>query len=101
MGHSARLGLFSQPTKEDYRALCSNPEMLVLDEPESSLEFKNQLIVLETIQRLAKEQGIAAIVNTHYLAHARIIRESYRYPFGLSIRIGNYETASTQVLFFV
>ncbi len=44
--------------------------VLVLDEPESNLDFKNQLIVLETIQRLSKEQGIAAIVNTHYPAHA-------------------------------
>lgn len=104
MGRSARLGLFSQPTKEDYlaaeeameqvgiirladkqcscmsggelqmvliaRALSSKPQMLVLDEPESNLDFKNQLIVLETIQRLSKEQGIAAIVNTHYPAHA-------------------------------
>ena len=52
------------------RALCCEPEMLVLDEPESNLDFKNQLIVLETIQRLAKERGIAAIVNTHFPAHA-------------------------------
>jgi len=52
------------------RALSAHPEMLVLDEPESNLDFKNQLIVLETIQRLSKEQGIGAIVNTHYPAHA-------------------------------
>lgn len=104
MGRSARLGLFAQPTKDDYRAadaameavgitrlaskqcscmsggelqmvliaraLSANPQMLVLDEPESNLDFKNQLIVLETIQRLSKEKGIAAIVNTHYPAHA-------------------------------
>ncbi len=104
MGRSARLGLFTQPSKEDYkiaeqameqvgithlankqcscmsggelqmvliaRALSAKPEMLVFDEPESNLDFKNQLIVLETIQRLSKEQGIASIVNTHYPAHA-------------------------------
>ena len=52
------------------RALSTHPKMLVLDEPESNLDFKNQLIVLETIQRLSKEYGIAAIVNTHYPAHA-------------------------------
>ena len=52
------------------RALSADPQMLVLDEPESNLDFKNQLIVLETIQRLAREKGIAAIVNTHYPAHA-------------------------------
>ncbi len=104
MGRSVRLGLFAQPSKEDYkiaeeameqvgithlankqcscmsggefqmvliaRALSAKPELLVFDEPESNLDFKNQLIVLETIQRLSKEQGIATIVNTHYPAHA-------------------------------
>ena len=48
------------------RALSAEPEMLVLDEPESNLDFKNQLIVLETIERLARERGIAAVINTHY-----------------------------------
>ncbi len=51
------------------RALISNPELLILDEPESNLDFKNQLIVLDTISRLAKE-GMCCIFNTHYPAHA-------------------------------
>ena len=52
------------------RALTVNPEMLVLDEPESNLDFKNQLMVLEIIQHLAKEHGISSIINTHYPQHA-------------------------------
>ena len=46
------------------------PEMLVLDEPESNLDFRNQLIILDTIKNLSKERNISAIVNTHYPEHA-------------------------------
>lgn len=52
------------------RALTISPSMLVLDEPESNLDFKNQLIILETIRNLAKRRGISAVVNTHYPEHA-------------------------------
>lgn len=51
------------------RALVSEPEILVLDEPESGLDFKNQLIVLETLKKCA-EKGVACVFNTHYPEHA-------------------------------
>ena len=52
------------------RALTTQPSMLVLDEPESNLDFKNQLIILETIRRLSREKGISCVFNTHYPDHA-------------------------------
>lgn len=52
------------------RALTVSPDMLVLDEPESNLDFKNQLIILDIIKSLSKDRKISAIVNTHYPAHA-------------------------------
>jgi iron complex transport system ATP-binding protein len=52
------------------RALATEPEMLILDEPESNLDFKNQLIILDTIQHLSSERGISCVFNTHYPAHA-------------------------------
>ena len=51
------------------RALAAEPEILILDEPESNLDFKNQLIVLDTMSALTRE-GMACIFNTHYPEHA-------------------------------
>ena len=51
------------------RALAAEPELLVFDEPESNLDFKNQLIVLDAMTSLA-QNGIACVFNTHYPAHA-------------------------------
>jgi iron complex transport system ATP-binding protein len=52
------------------RALSSRPSILVLDEPESNLDFKNQLVILDTIENLAREKNISCVFNTHYPAHA-------------------------------
>lgn len=51
------------------RALAAEPACIILDEPESNLDFKNQLIVLQTLEALRGE-GIACIFNTHYPEHA-------------------------------
>lgn len=51
------------------RALAAEPKILVLDEPESNLDFRNQMVVLRVIERLS-EQGLGTIINTHFPAHA-------------------------------
>lgn len=51
------------------RALAANPGILILDEPESNLDFKNQLIVLRTMSELAAE-GIGCVFNTHFPSNA-------------------------------
>lgn len=70
------------------RALAAEPKILVLDEPESNLDFRNQLIILETMSKLA-EDGMTCIFNTHYPAHALqrankalILSEDGSYVFG-------------------
>ena len=50
------------------RALVSEPEFLVLDEPESNLDYSNQLRILDLIEELSKE--MTCIINTHYPEHA-------------------------------
>ncbi|SMB79697.1 iron complex transport system ATP-binding protein [Desulfonispora thiosulfatigenes DSM 11270] len=49
------------------RALAQKPEILLLDEPTSSLDLKNQLEVARVINKVAKEQQMAAIVTMHDL----------------------------------
>ncbi len=52
------------------RALVGEPKILVMDEPESALDFKNQFKILRLISNLSRERGITCIINTHYPDHA-------------------------------
>ena len=51
------------------RALAAEPELMILDEPESNLDFRNQLIMLDALSGLASN-GICCLFNTHYPEHA-------------------------------
>ena len=57
------------------RALAAEPEIMILDEPESHLDFNNQFFVLELLQKLKDERGISAIINTHYPEHALLLSD--------------------------
>ncbi|MFJ7639661.1 ABC transporter ATP-binding protein [Peribacillus sp. NPDC097225] len=52
------------------RTLVSNPDVLILDEPESHLDIQKQIVILQTLKRLSKEKNISCIINTHYPNHA-------------------------------
>ncbi|MCZ4077536.1 ABC transporter ATP-binding protein [Rhodococcus sp. H36-A4] len=58
------------------RALVAEPSVLVLDEPETGLDFKNQLVVLDLLDSLAHTHGIAVVMNTHYPTHALRIADT-------------------------
>jgi len=85
-----------------------------LDEPESNLDFKNQLVVLDAMSNLAAK-GMTCIFNTHYPAHALqraqkalilskggdyvfgdtsavVTEENIRNAFGVDAIIGEIET---------
>ena len=49
------------------RALAQEPEILLMDEPTSSLDLKNQLEVLTLIHKISSERGIAVVVAMHDL----------------------------------
>ena len=49
------------------RALCQEPEVLLLDEPTSNLDVKHQLEVMDTIRSLVKRTGVSALMAIHDL----------------------------------
>lgn len=57
------------------RALINEPKLIILDEPETGLDFHNQILVLNMVERLAHESGISAIMNTHYPTNAMSVAD--------------------------
>ena len=57
------------------RALASECDVLVLDEPASALDFRNQDLVLSTLRRLAKDFGMTVLMTTHFPQHAAHIAD--------------------------
>jgi len=49
------------------RALAQEPKILLMDEPTSSLDLRNQIEVVNLIRQISRERGIAAVVAMHDL----------------------------------
>ena len=56
------------------RALAQQPDILLLDEPTSHLDFGNQMQVLSLVERL-RDQGITIIMTSHFPDHAFIVSD--------------------------
>ncbi len=76
------------------RALAAQPECLVLDEPETGLDFRNQLVVLDLIRKLSREKHLTVILNTHYPDHALRIADRSLLLFGEGI----YQFGKTELI---
>ncbi|MCP5419104.1 MAG: ABC transporter ATP-binding protein [Gammaproteobacteria bacterium] len=153
MGRTARLGLFSTPSRRDVsvaetllatlriaelrdaaytqisggqrqlaliaRALAQEPRWLIMDEPTASLDFGNQVRVLQHIKALAR-QGIGIVLSTHDPDHAlacadrvallhegRLVRlgppaeiitsESLRLIYGVDVEVAKLAESDQQV----
>lgn len=48
------------------RALAQEPRILVLDEPTASLDFGNQVRVLDAVRSLAETRGLSVLLSTHH-----------------------------------
>jgi phosphonate transport system ATP-binding protein len=53
------------------RAIMQEPDVLLADEPTSSLDPKTSVEIMEILQRVAQDRGIPVIVNIHNVELAR------------------------------
>lgn len=76
------------------RALAQEPEVLLLDEPTSSLDLKHQLDTMETIRSLVQRSGISVVMAMHdinlaarYADTVAMIRKGSIYGIGSPLEL--------------
>ena len=47
------------------RAICQEPEIIVLDEPTSYLDIRHKLELLDILYKMSREQGITVVMSLH------------------------------------
>lgn len=52
------------------RSLATNPDLLLLDEPFSALDYYNRILVSEDVRKIIKKDGLKAIIITHDIGEA-------------------------------
>ena len=57
------------------RAICQQPEIIVLDEPTSYLDIKYKLEFLSILQRLKRQKNLTVIMSLHELDMAKRVSD--------------------------
>ena len=57
------------------RAICQEPDVLLLDEPTSYLDVRYQVELLSILRELARTEGVAVVATLHELQLARVISD--------------------------
>lgn len=57
------------------RAICQEPEIIVLDEPTSFLDIKHKLELLDILRRMVEEQNIVVIMSLHEIDLAQKVSD--------------------------
>lgn len=57
------------------RAICQEPEIIVLDEPTSFLDIRYKLELLSILRRMAKEEGVTVVMSLHEIDLAQKISD--------------------------
>lgn len=84
------------------RALVQEPDLLLLDEPTSSLDMKNQVEILRLIRRIVDEHEVAAVMTMHDLNTA--LRYAHKYIFlkdGTIYSAGRIEEITAEMIYQV
>jgi iron complex transport system ATP-binding protein len=77
------------------RALAQEPRLLIMDEPTASLDFGNQVRVLDQVRALARV-GIGIVLSTHDPDHAFLCADRVALLHdGAVVRLGRPETEIT------
>ena len=57
------------------RAICQEPEIIVLDEPTSFLDIRYAVEILDILRFMATERGVTVIMSLHELAYAKRVSD--------------------------
>ena len=58
------------------RAICQEPEILILDEPTSFLDIRHKIDILTKIRAFAREKNVAVLMSLHELEIARNLSDT-------------------------
>ncbi|MGI6217721.1 MAG: ABC transporter ATP-binding protein [Coriobacteriales bacterium] len=67
------------------RAICQEPNIIVLDEPTSFLDIRYQIELLSVLRRMVKEKNIAVVMSLHELDMAQKISDKIMCVHGSTI----------------
>ena len=81
------------------RALVQQPKVLLLDEPTSNLDPRNQYEMMDLVRQIAKEQGITVLIVIHDLNLAlRYCDRFYFLKNGSGYRYGGSEVVDREAI---
>jgi len=81
------------------RALVQEPKVLLLDEPTSNLDLKNQVEILTTIREIVRDHKIAAIMTMHDLNQALRFADTFIFIKNGTVYIhGNQDVVTPTVI---
>jgi iron complex transport system ATP-binding protein len=81
------------------RALFQDPQILLLDEPTSHLDFKNQFMIMDVVRGMTKAKRLATVISLHdpnlavrYCSQMVMLKEGRIYQEGLRETVFDRDT---------